>query len=60
MPYTFRSVKDTEKSTDSSKLYNFIEDFVNYEEQFSLISKRYLVNRSTRQKIWKIFFYTVF
>lgn len=37
MPYTFRSVKDTEKSTDSSKLYNFIEDFVNYEDQFSLI-----------------------
>ena len=37
MPYTFRSVKDTEKSTDSSKLYNFIEGFADYENQFSLI-----------------------
>lgn len=37
MPYIFQSVKDTEKLTDSSKLYNFIEDFANYENQFCLI-----------------------
>lgn len=37
MPYTFQSVKDTEKLTDSSKLYNFIEGFADYENQFSLI-----------------------
>lgn len=37
MPYTFQSVKDVEKLADSSKLYNFIEDFADYENQFSLI-----------------------
>ena len=37
MPYTFQSVKNTEKLTDSSKLYNFIEGFADYENQFSLI-----------------------
>ncbi|ANU77624.1 MULTISPECIES: hypothetical protein [Bacillota] len=37
MPYTFQSVKDTEKLTDSSKLYNFIEGFADYKNQFSLI-----------------------
>ncbi len=37
MPYIFRSVKDMEKLTDSSKLYNFIEGFADYENQFSLI-----------------------
>ena len=37
MPYTFQSVKDTEKLTGSSKLYNFIEGFADYGNQFSLI-----------------------
>ena len=37
MLYTFQSVKDTEKLTDSSKLYNFIDGFADYEDQFSLI-----------------------
>lgn len=37
MPYTFQSVKDMEKSADSSKLYNFIEGFADYGNQFSLI-----------------------
>ena len=37
MPYIFQSMKDTEKLTDSSKLYNFIEGFSDYENQFSLI-----------------------
>ena len=37
MPYTFQSVKDTGKLTDSSKLYNFIESFADYGNQFSLI-----------------------
>ena len=30
-------MKDTEKLTDSSKLYNFIEGFADYKNQFSLI-----------------------
>ena len=34
---TFQSVKSMEKLTDSSKLYNFIEDFSDYGNQFSLI-----------------------
>ena len=37
MPYTFQSVKSMKKLTDSSKLYNFIEDFSNYGNQFPLI-----------------------
>ena len=37
MPYIFQSMKDTEKLTDSSKLYNFIEGFADYGNQFSLI-----------------------
>ena len=37
MPYTFQSVKSMEILTDSSKLYNFIEDFSDYGNQFSLI-----------------------
>ena len=37
MPYTFQSVKSMEELTDSSKLYNFIEDFSDYGNQFSLI-----------------------
>ena len=37
MPYTFQSVKDKEKLADSSKLYNFIESFADYGNQFSLI-----------------------
>ena len=37
MPYTFQPVKDTEKLTDSSRLYNFIEGFADYKNQFSLI-----------------------
>lgn len=37
MPYTFQSVKDMEKLAGSSKLYNFIEDFADYENQFSLM-----------------------
>lgn len=37
MPYIFQSVKDTEKLTDSSKLYNFIEGFADYKNQFFLI-----------------------
>ena len=37
MPYTFQSVKDMERLTDSSKLCNFIEGFADYENQFSLI-----------------------
>ena len=37
MPYTFQSVKNTEKLADSSKLYNFIESFADYGNQFSLI-----------------------
>lgn len=37
MPYTFQAVKDTGKLTDSSKLYNFIESFTDYGNQFSLI-----------------------
>ena len=37
MPYTFQSVKNMEKLTDSSKLCNFIESFSDYGNQFSLI-----------------------
>ena len=37
MPYTFQSVRNIEKLTDSSKLYNFIESFSDYGNQFSLI-----------------------
>ena len=37
MPYTFQSVKSMEILTDSSKLYNFIEDFSDYGNQFSII-----------------------
>ena len=37
MPYTFQSVKNMEKLTDSSKLCNFIESFSDYGIQFSLI-----------------------
>ncbi len=37
MPYTFQSVKNTEKLADSSKLYNIIEGFADYGNQFSLI-----------------------
>lgn len=37
MSYTFQSVKSMEKLTDSSKLYNFIEDFSDYRNQFSFI-----------------------
>ena len=37
MPYTFQSVKSMEILTDSSKLYNFIEEFSDYWNQFSLI-----------------------
>ena len=37
MPYTFQSVKDKEKLADSSRLYNFIESFADYGNQFSLI-----------------------
>ena len=37
MPYTFQTVKNIEKLTDSSKLYNFIESFSDYKNQFSLI-----------------------
>lgn len=37
MAYIFQPVKDIEKLTNSSKLYNFIEGFADYENQFSLI-----------------------
>lgn len=37
MSYTFQSVKDTEKLAGSSKIYNFIESFADYGNQFSLI-----------------------
>ncbi|RKI94339.1 hypothetical protein D7V94_02030 [Parablautia intestinalis] len=37
MPHTFQSVKDMEKLADSSKLYNFIESFADFGNQFSLI-----------------------
>ena len=40
MPYTFQSVKSMEILTDSSKLYNFIEDFSDYGNQFSIICSR--------------------
>ena len=57
MPYIFQSMKDTEKLTDSSKLYNFMKiSFLLY----AVKSKRYLVNQSMKQKIWKIFFYIAF
>lgn len=37
MSYTFQTVKDTERLIGSSKLYNFIESFEDYQNQFSLI-----------------------
>lgn len=37
MSYKFQSVKDMEKLIGSSKLCNFIEDFADYGNQFSLI-----------------------
>lgn len=37
MSYKFQSVKDMEKLIGSSKLCNFIEDFVDYGNQFSLL-----------------------
>lgn len=37
MPYTFQSVKYMEILANSSKLYNFIESFADYGNQFSLI-----------------------
>ena len=37
MSSKFQSIKDTEKLIGSSKLYNFIEDFADYGNQFSLI-----------------------
>lgn len=37
MPYTFQSVKNMEELTDSSRLCNFIENFSDYGNQFTLI-----------------------
>lgn len=37
MAYLFQSIQDMEKVTDSSKLYNFIESFADYGNQFCLL-----------------------
>lgn len=63
MPYTFQSVKSMEILTDSSKLYNFIEDFSDYGNQFSIICgkiKALFGQPIYETKIWRIFFHTVF
>lgn len=35
--YTFQAVKDVEKSPEGSKICNLIEDFVDYENKFTLV-----------------------